>query len=137
MTELVAALLSWAVLLTGDPEPAAPPSVEMVPHAFLEELACGAPCPIQGLYTYGAVVYLDDSLDPRSDLWARSVLLHELVHYVQETAGKYAGMDRCAAAVLRERQAYHVQNEYLARHGVVPRAGSSLHHIRCAVAAGG
>lgn len=135
MTELIAALLSWAVLLTGDPRPAIPPSIEMVPHAFLEEVACGAPCPILGLYTYGNVLYLDDSLDPAADVWARSVLVHELVHYVQEMTGKYAGMDRCVAAVLREREAYFVQNQYLVRHGEPPRAGLSVHNVRCAAAA--
>jgi hypothetical protein len=44
-------------------------------------------------------------------------------------------MDVCVAAIAREREAYAVQNEYLVRHGAHPRAGSSLHNIRCLVAA--
>jgi hypothetical protein len=29
-------------------------------------------------------VYLDEAMDPETNVFARSVLLHELVHYVQD-----------------------------------------------------
>jgi hypothetical protein len=136
VSDLVIGLLGWVALLTGEPSPSALPRVERVPHAVLETLACGRPCPVLGLYAYGEVIYLDERLDPESDLFARSILVHELVHYVQERSGRYAEMDRCAAAALREREAYLVQNQYLLRHGDLPRAGSSLHQVRCAPAGG-
>lgn len=135
MNELVAVLMAWAVLLTGSPKPATAPTVKLVPHAHLEELACGQPCPILGLYAYADVVYLDDQLKPESDVFARSILLHELVHYLQQINGNYDGMGLCEATVLRERQAYYAQNEYLIRHGEMPRAGSTLHNVRCFTAA--
>jgi hypothetical protein len=135
MHDLVVSLVAWAVLLSGEARPPTLPTVTLVPHAQLEQLACGRPCPVLGLYTYGDVVLLDDTLSPETDIYARSILLHEIVHYLQERSGKYGrGMDPCTAAILRERQAYHVQNEYLARHGETPRAGSSLHTLRCVTA---
>lgn len=135
MTDLVASLMAWVALLSGAPRPPTVPVVMQVPHAHLEELACGQPCPILGLYTYGDVVFLDDQLDPERDVYARSILLHELVHYAQQHSGKYDAMDTCQASVLREREAYYLQNEYLVRHGETPRAGSMLHNARCMTAA--
>jgi hypothetical protein len=135
MPELVVSLMAWVALLTGSPRLETVPTVVRLPHAELEAVACGHPCPVLGLYTYGDVVLLDDALDVEADLYARSVLLHELVHYAQEMGGKYAGMETCMAAILREREAYHVQNEYLRRHGAVGSAGSSLHTLRCVTAA--
>jgi hypothetical protein len=135
VNELVVALMAWAVLLTGSPKPATLPTVTLVPHVHLEELACGQPCPVLGLYTFGEVVYLDDQLDPDADVYARSILLHELVHYLQQVSGHYEGMSVCQAAILRERQAYQVQNEYLVRHSATPRAGSTLHNVHCLTAA--
>lgn len=123
MPEVVTALVFWLLQFTSYPRPETLPTVTRLPHAELEQMACGRPCPVLGLYAGGEVIYLDDSLDPEHDRWARSVLLHELVHYVQKVNGRYDDMDPCDAYNFREREAYGVQNRYLARIGEEPRAG--------------
>jgi hypothetical protein len=126
VTEVVSCLVAWVVAFANAPQPGALPRVEVVPHAQLEAMVCGEPCPVQGAYGYGDVVYLDDALDPVRDLWARSVLLHEIVHYIQEAGGAYERADRRHAAGARERQAYAIQMAYLRRRGGAPRAGVPL-----------
>jgi hypothetical protein len=126
MAELVSALMFWVTLFTGAPKPEVLPAVVKLPHAELEQLACGRPCPVLGLYRGGTVIYIDESLDPEHDQWARSVVLHELVHYVQDVSGKFGGETPCDRFNLREREAYAVQNRYLERVGLPRRAGLNV-----------
>ena len=56
---------------------------------------------------------MDDRLSPETDLVHRSILLHELVHYLQEINGAGASMDECDRWLYREREAYRLQNQYL------------------------
>lgn len=65
---------------------------------------------------------MSDRLDPVRDLRARSVLLHELVHYAQDLHGKFATLEPCERFRQRESEAYAVQNRFLRRHGLVPVA---------------
>ncbi len=49
--------------------------------------------------------------------FAHSLLVHELVHYLQDVSGKYDSHS-CIDSVAREREAYHIQNEYILKaHG--------------------
>ena len=132
MDEILAIMLSWAVMLTGYPAPRDPPTVEMVPHAFLVAHACGGQaCHVQGWYAGGHTVYLDDTLDPVAGLYDSSVLLHELVHFLQEQSRSAAGHAGCVANLAAEREAYGAQREYLLRYGVYRPVGSSMHHVGC------
>ena len=70
-------------------------------------------CPVRGA-TIDGVVYLDDSLDFERPLDS-SILLHELVHYVQHDRDGPA--TTCADWLRRERQAYSIQIQALARIG--------------------
>jgi hypothetical protein len=126
VTELVSCLVAWVVAFAHAPQPAGLPRVELVSHARLETMVCGEPCPVQGAYGYGDVVYLDDALDPMRDLWARSVLVHEIVHYLQESSGRYERATRQHAIGPREHQAYAIQLAYLQRRGGPPRPGAPL-----------
>jgi hypothetical protein len=123
--ELVSALVYWVTLFTGAPAPPTLPTVVKVPHDQLAQMACRAPCPVLGLYKDG-VIYIDDALDPQHDSYHRSVVLHELVHYVQDVNGKFADESPCTRFNLREREAYAVQNRYLVRVGQTPRAGFAV-----------
>ena len=70
-------------------------------------------CPVRGA-TIDGVVYLDDSLDFERPLDS-SILLHELVHYVQHDRDGPA--TTCADWLRREQQAYSIQIQALARIG--------------------
>lgn len=136
MNDLYAAIMSWAVTLSGYVTPADMPDVTMVPHATLVEKACaGRECKVLGWFPPGRVIYLDDRLKPGDDLYASSVLLHEMVHYLQQESRKYGTPYSCDSLITMEREAYAVQREYFVRYGVYRPIGSSMHSVGCALAA--
>lgn len=109
MQELIRVLTVWASVLTGYPS-AVPPVVELKPHSFFVENAClGRPCRVIAWYNDTGTVYFDEavSVDARDD-----VLLHEIVHYLQDLSGKFDSLS-CADRVTREREAYRAQSQYL------------------------
>ncbi|MBA2492407.1 MAG: hypothetical protein ACR2KU_07665 [Gammaproteobacteria bacterium] len=114
----LSALLSWAVLLSGYADPEHSPELEYKPHAFFVSEACGGEeCEAIGWYNDAGIVYLDERMrgDERSD--ARSLVVHELVHYLQHLSGKYDSHS-CADQIAREREAYAIQRIYMAEaHG--------------------
>ena len=45
MKALVASLMAWVAAHSNYPVPEHPPLVAVVPHSFLERIACTGPCP--------------------------------------------------------------------------------------------
>lgn len=141
MENLFAVLLSWAVTLSGLPAPEQPPEVIRVPHAFFVEKACGGQeCKVYGWYAGGRQVYLDERMDPQEDLLAASVVVHEMVHYLQgvhrnhgipAAGAAYGELPRCSEAIDLEREAYAVQREFLLRYGVYQPVGVSMLRVGC------
>ncbi|HUN91757.1 MAG TPA: hypothetical protein VMU33_06855 [Burkholderiaceae bacterium] len=130
MNELFATLMSWAVTLSGLPPPVQLPEVLRVPHEELERLACdGRTCNVLGWHPPGNTVYLDNRLDLTSDIYADSILVHEMVHYLQEKSGAF--QTDCRGYLGAERQAYAVQREFLVRYGDWRPAGGSIHGTGC------
>jgi len=93
--------------------PKDPPAIYRVPHAELENYVCGTHCSIMAWYKPGDGIFLDEALKPETNLFHRSILLHEMVHYFQDRAGEYGNMDACNRWFHRELDAYTVQNRYL------------------------
>jgi hypothetical protein len=93
--------------------PKDPPNVYRVPHAELENYVCGTHCSIKAWYKPGDGIFLDDTLKPETNLFHRSILLHEMVHYFQDRAGEYGNMQPCHRWFHREIDAYTIQNRYL------------------------
>jgi len=89
------------------------PAIYRIPHAELENYVCGTHCSIKAWYKTGDGIFLDDTLKPETNLFHRSILLHEMVHYFQDRAGEYGNMDACNRWFHRELDAYTVQNRYL------------------------
>jgi hypothetical protein len=96
------------------------PAIYRIPHAELERYVCGTNCSIQAWYKPSDGIYLDDTLKPETNLFHRSILLHEMVHYFQDLAGEYGNMDACNRWFHRELDAYTIQNRYL---GVIGHPG--------------
>ncbi|MCZ6803265.1 MAG: hypothetical protein O7D86_04845 [Proteobacteria bacterium] len=63
-------------------------------------------------YNDKGIIFLDDRLQGNTDAYTRSVVVHELVHYLQDISGEYDEID-CNLHVKREREAYSVQRQYL------------------------
>ena len=136
MDELYAILLSWAVTLTGYPAPDHPPAVARVSHSYLQQAACnGRPCKVMGWFPPGETIFLDERLDPRDDLVASSIVVHEMVHYLQHVARARHTPYSCAESLAMEREAYQAQRDYLIRYGVYRPVGASLHQAGCELTA--
>lgn len=114
--ELIAVLLSWASHLTSYPYPESVPDVELRPAEFFVVHACGGDenCRAAAWYDNEGTIYLDDRIVDLEDPVVRSVIVHELVHYLQDLSGKFEA-GGCEENVTRERQAYAIQRIYLNR----------------------
>jgi hypothetical protein len=122
MPELIAALLAWTVANTGYAAPPGPPNVEFQPSAFFEQ-ACadaGAHCTARGFYRDGTgTIVLHDAYRDLAGPRERSLLVHELVHFLQDQSGQW-GATTCEVWVEREHEAFRLQYLYLATNGGNP-----------------
>jgi len=113
MPELVDNLLNTITRMSDYPKPSTTPRVTKVSRAEIERTICNGPCPVKAWHMPGEGIFMDDRLSPETDLVHRSILLHELVHYLQEIHGEAASLDECDRWLHREREAYRLQNQYL------------------------
>lgn len=132
--EMCAALLSWAVNLSGYPHPGQCPEVVAVQHATMEQMACtGHKCKVLGWYPgSGHTVYLDTAMEQNlsTNVYATSILVHELVHYLQWVNRKLDDFN-CEIALTAEREAYKVQRKYVDSYGTYVPIGQALHSFSC------
>lgn len=96
--------------------------VRYVPSSFFAEHACAgrSDCRVLGWYDDRHVVYVAEKLRSLDSLFARSLLVHEFVHYLQHVSGRFATHD-CERFVEREREAYAVQQSFFVAYGAVPQ----------------
>ncbi len=113
MEQLCLSLLAFAAQLGGYDLPAECPVIEKAPTAVLREYVCpNKACPVAGVYIYAQKrLLIEESLEEKN-LFTRSVIVHELVHYLQDLNGE-AEDKNCEAQLLRERVAFFVQEKFL------------------------
>lgn len=116
---LVSELFAVISSVSTYPEPYHLPAVQLKPLPELQAMVCrGGACQLRGFYMPRRGVFLNDTLDIRNDVVARSVLLHELVHHVQEVSGRFNSVPHaCDRWWSREKEAYEIQNAYLRESG--------------------
>lgn len=132
MDELLAILMSWAAALSGYTRPSTQPEIVMASHSYLVAEACGGhECKVLGWYPPGRQIFLDDRLDPVTSLYASSIVVHEMVHFLQQQSGRFEESKSCETALRREREAYAVQQEFLLRSGAYQPIGASMHSVGC------
>lgn len=90
------------------------PAVFQLPQAVLEAKVCDEPCNVSAAYIPHDGIYLAEYLDPEQQPVDRSILLHELVHYLQQGHPKFAHLKGCERERAKEQEAYEIQNAYLA-----------------------
>lgn len=113
MDNLILDLLVALDQITKYRIPAEPPVIQKVPHSVVEQYACQKPCGALAVYREGEGVYLDEAMDPETNVFARSVLLHELVHYVQDMNEELIELKDCERWYRREQEAYAIQKRFL------------------------
>lgn len=116
LASLIVELFTAIRLVSGYPSPPAPPEIHLVPEAEIQQRICaGRPCRVKAFYHPEWGVFVADSLDIVNDPFDRSILLHELVHHLQKTTGKFDGVPSvCNRRNAQELEAYEIQNRYLA-----------------------
>lgn len=114
MSDLVDSLLDTIAKLSNYKKPDSRPRISKVSRAEIERTICSGPCLVKAWHVPGEGIFLDDSLTPETDLTHRSILFHELVHFVQDLYAEGASLAECDRWLHREREAYRLQNEYLA-----------------------
>jgi len=93
------------------------PPIFEVPQHVLEEKVCDQPCNVSAAYVPREGIYLADNLNPVREPLDRAVLLHELVHYLQQGYPRFSHLTGCARERAKELEAYAIQNAYLASLG--------------------
>jgi hypothetical protein len=128
LSDFVLELLIAIHGLSAYPVPDRVPEVVLVSHPELERMACDGPCAVYGWFPGGKTIYLDDRLDPVHKTVDAGILVHELVHFLQQESGRFTDRDNCNDWVRREQEAYRVQNRWLRRQPAFsgPFAGSLL-----------
>ncbi len=113
-TKMITVLLSWTVHLTSYPHPEAPPELEYRSHEFFVENVClgQKKCRVAGWYDDNGTIFLDERVKGNDDAMTRSLIVHELVHYLQNISGKF-DPESCDDHNRRQREAYSVQRQYL------------------------
>ena len=135
--ELVRDLTLEAVAITGLSLPGALPPVVLVDKDIVAKYACAGKCRALGAYHPNYGIALDHTLDPLNDDLARSILIHELVHYLQHENGLYANNSECTRWLKREEHAYSAQNKFLRKIQSTTRVAiPSLFSNRCGVGSG-
>lgn len=125
--ELIAYLLSWAVLFTGYSMPDELPVVKFVPHSFFVQRICHNidtlefPCVVRAMYddNIDGFIFLDKKYKDNIDEISKSMVVHEMVHYLQDMSGDWKGIEnwqddiRCQERLFREREGYMAQDQYM------------------------
>jgi len=117
MIELTRHLLRTATRFSKYRMPAALPMVSRMSRSDLDLLACaeGAPkCGVSAMYEPSRGIMIAEELQPESNLFHRSILLHEMVHYLQEVGHELSASAACERWYQRELEAYSIQKQYLA-----------------------
>ncbi len=94
--------------------PGIAPRVEFVQPRLIADIMCdGQPkCPVLAMYLHGNTIFLDDRLDVHGNDYHTSILLHELIHYVQQQSGRFREGD-CDSWVKEEQEAFRIQAAWL------------------------
>ena len=119
INELIIALLVWITSNSDYVLPKKEITVETVEQSKLASIACGKECeilaytPLEPQY----LVFLSENLDPQRDVCDRAILMHELIHVLQEEQGAFSSFDERTKKHMREMDALVKHNIYLSQFG--------------------
>ena len=120
LSTLIAELFLTIKTLSGYPIPERQPPVTFASVGVMGQLVCNASCSVKGFFTPERGIYIDERLAVQEDIQSRSVLLHEMVHYLQHMSGKYDHLETsCERWQAKEVEAYEIQHMYLKKMGVM------------------
>ena len=119
INELIVALLLWITSHTEYKNPIKYPSIEFIEQKELSQLACKMDCeilaytPIEPKYK----IFLSNKLDPLNDVCHRGILMHEIIHVLQEEQGVFSDYESRTKKHMREMDALVNHNIFLSQYG--------------------
>jgi hypothetical protein len=116
LDELTRHLIRTAAAISKYRLPDAMPMVTRIERAELERRGCpehSPHCQVAALYEPARGIMIAADLEPETNLFHRSILLHELVHYLQDVGQELATASPCDRWYQREIEAYTLQNRFL------------------------
>ena len=124
LVSLMVELFTAIRLVSAYPAPAVLPEVHFLPQSEIQRRLCDSrPCSIKAFYHPDWGVVVDETLDVQHNSFDRSILLHELVHHLQKTTGKFEVVASfCSRRMSEELEAYEIQNRYLSKANTSRRA---------------
>ena len=120
LNELILALMLWITSNTNYIEPKQVPQVEFIEQEKLSEIACkNRSCEIMAYtpITPKYKIYLSNELRPMTDICHRAILMHEIIHVIQEDQNVFLEYDERTKKHLREMDALVNHNIFLSRYG--------------------
>ena len=119
LNELIVALLLWITTNTEYKDPKKFPRVEFLEQNRLSQLACKRDCEILALTPENPryTIYLSKQLSPMDDICHRGILLHELIHILQDDQSIFTNYDSKTKKHLREMDALVKHNIFLSQYG--------------------
>ena len=123
MTELLTSLIAWTVANTIYAIPPQPPVLAYQSDTFFAEELCSpraarsnVHCAFRAYYRDGTntITLHENYVDAQDDPRARALLVHEIVHYLQDDSGNW-GEKTCQSWIEREREALRLQHLYLVK----------------------
>ncbi|MEM7253353.1 MAG: hypothetical protein AAF493_18200 [Pseudomonadota bacterium] len=118
MANSVAKLLAWTVANSTYGPPSVPPDIEYQSAEHFRETVCGSvePCRARGYYKDGShKVVLHDSYKRIDTIEKQALVVHELLHYLQDTSGRWLEGDPCEIWIARETESFRLQLKFIAR----------------------
>jgi hypothetical protein len=132
LASLALQLLASIHSISGYPVNQALPEIQRIPLAELQARFCKGPCRVQAYYKPDEGIVIDEAFDLAEDEFARSVLLHELVHHAQRVSGKFQRIpSECDRWYAAEHEAYMIQNRYLEVMHAPQRLNVNAWRARC------
>lgn len=124
LVSLMVELFTAIRLVSGYPSPDVVPQIQRLSVVEMQQKICGGrACSVKAFYHPEWGVYVDEALDIQNDAFDRSILLHELVHHLQKTTGKFDAVPNfCNRRNAQELEAYEIQNRYLSSQSASRRA---------------
>jgi hypothetical protein len=119
INELIVALVLWITSHTEYKNPIKYPSIEFIEQKELSQLACKMDCeilaytPIEPKYK----IFLSNTLDPLNDVCHRAILMHEIIHVLQEEQGVFSDYELRTKKHMREMDALVNHNIFLSQYG--------------------
>jgi hypothetical protein len=107
------------------------PTITLVTQDEINQVVCKKPCAVRAAYMPDRGVLLAETLDPVNVPLDRSILVHELVHYLQEINNRFSDLTPCKRWFQREHEAYAVQNQYLYKINANRHVGGMLEPSMC------